>query len=80
MPTCNDCGSKTVKTALCHECAVTYSNRRMRAKGKGAFAPERKKAHDLQRGLKVSIERALKGKPAKDVPIAKVAWLERPMP
>lgn len=80
MPTCNDCGSKTVKTALCHECAVTYSNRRMRAKGKGKLAPANVKAHIRQRQAHIDWDRAIKGKPAKDVPIATVRWLSRPMP
>lgn len=80
MPVCNSCGARTRKKDMCHPCAVTYSNRRMTAQGKGKLAPQQRKAHIRKRQANIDWDRAIKGKPAKDVPIAKVKWLERPMP
>ena len=80
MPICNSCGIRTRKKELCHSCAVTYSNRRMTAQGKGKLAPAQRRAHINQRQANIDLDRALKGLPKDKVPIARVKWLERPMP
>ena len=80
MPICNSCGIRTRKKEMCHSCAVTYSNARMTAQGKGKYAPKARKRWINIRQANIDWDRALKGLPKDKVPIARVKWLERPMP
>lgn len=80
MPICGSCGARTRKKDMCHPCAVTYSNRRMTAQGKGKLAPKARKHWINIRQANIDLDRQLRGLPKDKVPIAKVRWLERPMP
>ena len=80
MPTCKDCGGPTATKQLCQPCAVRYSNKRMKALGKGKLTPERQKAWYRERQNNIDLSRELKGAAPGKVPIAEVAWLKRKMP
>jgi hypothetical protein len=65
----------------CKDCAVKYSNKRMKALGKGKLTPERQKAWYRERQNNIDFQRELKGAPASKVPIVDLDWwIKRPLP
>ena len=76
---CPMCRQRNVISGpTCQPCGVVLSNRRTFAKQKGIYDPQQRKRH-IQRRIQAAARAAAGIRPV-EIPIAKVAWLDRPMP